>query len=90
MFLMEKQLWDNTITYCSFEIKHKFLLQRSSDSIAQSMYPHYYLQLDILLLSHLWSRNDCTSPSDTTINLPSCLPLRTTLISRMATCTGNT
>lgn len=49
-----------------------------------------YLQLEILLLSHLCSRSDCTSPSDTTTNRPSCLPVRTTLIPLTATWPGNT
>lgn len=49
-----------------------------------------YPQLEILLLSHLCSLKDCTSPSDTTINLPSCLLFLTTLILRTATWPGKT
>ena len=49
-----------------------------------------YLQLDILLLSHLCKRRDCTSPSDMTTRRPSCREFLTTLIPLTGTCTGKT
>lgn len=51
---------------------------------------YIHLQLDILLLSHLCSRRDCTSPSDMTTRRPSCRPFLTTLIPLTGTCTGKT
>jgi hypothetical protein len=44
---------------------------------------YIHLQLDILLLSHLCSRRDCTSPSDMTTRRPSCRPF---LVRCVASC----